>query len=166
MAAPKFLTQLLGVITEKFAAVVSTPDAVVATNASGKIDLSFMPTGIGPDTAQVLASEALADGDLVNIWNNAGVANVRKATAAVAGKEANGFVLAGYLAAAMATVYREGEDGHVTALAPGSVQFLSVTPGLSTDVPPSGSGQVVQRVGVASSAVNLLFGPNDPIVLA
>jgi hypothetical protein len=165
MAAPKFLRQVLGILTEAYAAVVSTPDSIVATGPDGKIDQSFMPTGVGPDTVQVIASEALADGDLVNIWSNGGVANVRKATAAVPGKEANGFVLAGYLASATATVYREGENSHVTALVPGSVQFLSATAGLSTNVAPSGAGQVVQRIGVASGATNLLFNPNDPISL-
>ncbi|MFN0027720.1 MAG: hypothetical protein ACKV2O_11175, partial [Acidimicrobiales bacterium] len=62
------------------------------------------------------------------------------------------------------TVYFEGSDTGVTGLTPG-VQFLSTTPGLATATAPSGAGQVVQRVGFATSATALNFQSNDPIVL-
>ena len=50
-------------------------------------------SGGGADTGTVTTSEALAAGDLVNIWNSSG-AKARKADATTAGKEAHGFVLA------------------------------------------------------------------------
>ena len=111
MAAKKYLKQSAGVIAEEAGITTSTgaPDdgKLVALDATGKIDLSMMPTGIGPDTATVQASEALAAGDVVNIWNNAGAFRVRKADATVAGKEAHGFVLASVLLGANALVYFE-----------------------------------------------------------
>jgi hypothetical protein len=134
-----------------------------ALGATGKLDTSFMPTGIGADTAVITASEALAAGDLINIWNSTG-AKVRKADASTAGKEAHGFVLASVESAAAATVYFEGTNDQVTGLTPGN-QFLSATPGLCTTTAPSGSGNVVQRVGFATSATAMNFQSQIPIVL-
>lgn len=37
-------------------------------DGSGKLDNSFMPVGIGADTAAIATSETLAAGDFVNIW--------------------------------------------------------------------------------------------------
>ena len=136
-----------------------------ALDAAGKLDNSFMPTGIGADTSSIVSSENLAAGDLVNIWNNTGTANVRKADATVAGKEAHGFVLAAVTSPAAATVYFEGSNTGVTGLTPGP-QFLSATAGLCTATAPSASGNVVQRVGFATSATNMNFQSQTPVVLA
>ena len=135
-------------------------------DGTGKLDTSFMPVGIGADTASIVASEILAAGDLVNVWNNASVANVRKADASTAGKEAHGFVLAGFASAASATVYFEGTNTQVTGLTPG-VQFLSsAIPGKTLTTIPAGAGKVVQRVGFATSATTLNFSGGVPVVLA
>lgn len=138
----------------------------VLLDTAGRLDASMMPVGIGADTASVVASEALAAGDLVNVYNNAGVANVRKADANAAGKEAHGFVLAAVSASASATVYFEGSDTQMTGMTPG-VQFLSATtPGKTAATAPTGAGKVVQRVGFATSATSLNFDAGDAIVLA
>lgn len=135
-------------------------------DAAGKIDQTMMPAGIGADTAVVLTSEILVAGDLVNIYNNASVANVRKADASTAGKESHGFVLAGFGAAVSATVYFEGQNAQLTGMTPG-VQFLSATtPGKTVATAPTGAGKVVQRVGFATSATSMNFDASDPIVLA
>lgn len=166
MAAPKYLKNVNGVLTEQAASEISAVEAVVATGADGKIDISFMPTGIGADTVQITASEALSGGDLVNIYNNAGTASVRKADGSTTGKVAHGFVLAAVASAATATVYLAGLNTAVTGLTPGP-QFLSdTTPGGSTDTAPTTAGHTVQSVGVAVSATALQFAPSDPITLA
>ena len=135
-------------------------------DAAGKWDITMMPTGIGADTATILTSEVLVAGDLVNIYNNGGTANVRKADASVSGKEAHGFVLAGFGAAVSATVYFEGQNTQLTGMTPG-VQFLSgTTPGKTVDTAPTGTGEVVQRVGLATSATSMNFESSNPIVLA
>ena len=96
--AQKFLRMLAGVIAELEALVTSAGagDAgkIPALDATGKLDNSLMPVGIGADSKILPASENLAAGDLVNVWNDSGTAKARKADATVAGKEANGFVLA------------------------------------------------------------------------
>lgn len=137
-----------------------------ALDASGRWDVSMMPVGIGADTASIVASEILAAGDLVNIWNDGGIAKVRKADGSTAGKEANGFVLTGVAALASATVYFEGTNTQCTGLTPG-VQFLSGTiAGKSLPTAATGTGKIVQRVGFAISATAMNFDQNDPILLA
>lgn len=139
---------------------------LVARDAAGRIDITDLPVGIGADTAVVNASEALTAGDLVNIWNNAGAAAVRKADGSAVGKEAMGFVLASVASAAPATVYFEGTNTQLTGLLAGK-QFLSVsTPGKTQATAPSGSAQVVQIVGFAVSATAMNFQASSPIVLA
>ena len=146
------------------ATVSSSPNKLVMTGGDGKIDVSVLPTGVGADTAVINASEALAAGDLVNIWNDSGTANVRKADASTAGKEAHGFVLAAVASGQPATVYFEGTNTQMTGLTPGR-QYLSTTPGKTSATAPTGSGQVVQVVGFAVSATAMNFQSNPPIVL-
>jgi len=165
----KYLTNASGTITEVAALATSAgagdSGKLPQLDGSGRLDNSFMPTGIGADTAAITASEALAAGDLVNIWNSTG-AKVRKADASVAGKEAHGYVIAAVSSSATATCYFEGSNGQVTGLTPG-VQYLSAaTPGAATGTAPSGSGNVVQRVGFATAATSLNFQSEVPIVLA
>lgn len=138
---------------------------LVALDASGRIDSSTLPVGVGADVNSVVASEALAAGAFVNIWSNAGVFNVRNADATVAGKEAHGFVLSSFASAAVATVYFIGSNTALSGKTPG-VQFLSTTAGTVSSIAPSGSGNVVQRVGLAVAATVVNFNPCDPIVLA
>lgn len=164
----KFLTNNAGTITE--ASTVSTSagagDAtkIPALDSNGRLDNTFMPAGIGADTQVITASEALAAGDLVNVWNSAGSFRVRKADATASGKEAHGFVLSSVLSSGAATVYFEGSNNQLSSLLAG-VYYLATTAGTVTQTVPSGSGNVVQRVGFASSATVLNFQSEVPIVL-
>lgn len=168
MAGNKYLRNNAGVITEEASVQASAGagDAakIVALDASGKIDTTMMPVGIGADTATITASEALAAGDFVNVWNSTG-AKVRKADATTSGKEAHGFVLSAVASGAAATVYFEGTNTSVTGRTPGP-QFLATTAGTATSTAPSGAGNVVQRIGVATSTTAINFEANQPIVLA
>ncbi|MCA1842374.1 MAG: hypothetical protein LC792_04140 [Actinobacteria bacterium] len=169
MAANKYLANSVGVITEVVASQVSAgagdANKIAALDSTGHLDNSLLPTGIGADTALITASEALAAGDLVNVWNSTG-AKVRKADASVSGKEAHGFVLAAVSNAGTATVYFEGTNTQVSGQTPGVVYLSATTPGAAVAAAPSGSGQVVQRVGYATSATAINFQSHTPIVLA
>jgi hypothetical protein len=134
-------------------------------DAGGRLDASFMPTGIGADTKVIQASENLAAGDFVNVHNVTGSARVRKADASTTGKEAHGFVKAVVTSGQNATVFFEGANDQVTGQTPGVV-YLSTTPGLATTTPPSASGNVVQRIGFAVAAAEINFQSQVPIVLA
>ena len=138
---------------------------VVALDDAGRIDVTMMPAGFGDDAVIVVTSEALAAGDVVNIWNDSGTPKARKADATTAGKEAHGFVLASVGSGGNATVYFEGQNTSVTGLTAGPL-FLATTAGGVTSTAPSASGNVVQRVGFATSSTAFNFQSNDPVVLA
>lgn len=169
MAGNKYIKNNLGVLTEESAIQTSTGAAdagkIPALNAAGKFDESLMPPGIGADTAAIVASENIAAGDLVNIWNDAGTPKIRKADATTAGKQAHGFVAAAVTAPAAGSVYFEGSNDNVTGMTAGNV-FLSTTAGLATGTPPSAAGNVVQPVGVATSATSINFEAGRLLVLA
>jgi hypothetical protein len=169
MAGDKFLYINAGTITEKVSnqASAGAGDAgkVVALDSTGRIDNTMMPVGIGADTATITASEALAAGDFVNVWNSTG-AKVRKADASTSGKEAHGFVLAAVSSSASATVYFEGTNTQVTGATAGVVYLSASTPGASTATAPSSTGQVVQRIGFATGTTAINFQSMPPIVLA
>jgi len=167
----KYLALLAGAMKEVVGLVTSAgaadADKIVQTGSNGRLDTSVMPTGLGADTEQMPASEALAAGDLVHTWPNAGVTNARKADASATGKRARGFVLSAVASGATATVYFEGRNDQLTGLTPGSDLYLSpTTPGRPTAIVPTGTGQVVQPIGVAISATTMNFEPAEPIVLA
>ncbi len=169
MAAKKFLRFVNNIITEVFgvqsSAGAGNAGDIVALDDTGRIDSSMMPVGIGADTAVIAASESLAAGNWINVWNDTGTAKVRKADATTAGKEANGFVLAAVTSGNPATVYFEGTNTQVTGQTPGPV-YLQTTAGAGGTTIPSASGNVVQQVGVAVSATAVNFERNAPVVLA
>jgi hypothetical protein len=135
-------------------------------DAGGRLATAMMPTGIAADTAAVVASEALAAGDYVNVWNDGGTPKVRKADGSTTGKEAHGFVIAGFASAATATVYFEGSNNQVTGQTAGNVYLSAATAGLGTTTAPSTAGQVVQRLGFATSATNVNFDAGPAVTLA
>jgi len=97
MAAKKYLQLGTAGIEEK-AATDSSAGAgnsgdLVALDAAGKIAVNMLPTGVGPSTKSMLASESMTAPCLVNIWDDAGAFKIRYADAST-NKPANGFLLA------------------------------------------------------------------------
>lgn len=171
MPAKKYLNQASGRLTQVTSVVTSagaTNDGdIVALDPSGKLDVSVMPVGVGQNTVSVVASEALATNNIVNIHNVSGVANVRKADATTVGKEAVGFVKSSVASAATATVFTSGNIiTGLSGLTPGARQYLSLTAGNISETPPSASGNVVMCLGSAISATSMIFEPEEPITLA
>ena len=168
MAAKKFLRLVNGVLTEilgvQTSAGAGNAGDLVSLDDTGRINNSMMPVGIGADTSTITASETLAAGDWVNVWNNSG-AKVRKADATTAGKEAHGFVMSAVTSGNPATVYFEGTNTQVTGQTPGPV-YLQTTAGAGGTTIPSASGNVVQQIGVAVSATAVNFERGTPVTLA
>lgn len=168
--AQKFIRLNGGQLAELEAQVTSSGagDAgkIVALDSAGKLDPSVMPVGIGADTSTITASENLAAGDLVNVWNDSGTAKVRKADASN-GRRASGFVLSSVTSGNPATVYFEGTITGLSSLTIGSVYYLSAsTAGGITETAPTTATHIVQEVGVATSATTLSFEPQRPVTLA
>jgi hypothetical protein len=161
MSTNKFLGLVNGVRTWFTAITTSTgvSDAgkILATDANGKIDSSFMPAGIGAASEVMVASEALTAGDFVNIWLDTGTRKARKADASN-GRAANGFVTTNVALNANATVILQGANSNLTGLTIGSRYFLSATtPGGSTLTAPTTISHIIQELGIAVSATSINF---------
>lgn len=165
----RFLTLVNGVKHWITALAVSTGVAdankIVMTSSTGRIDGSLMPVGIGAETQVMVASEALIAGDFVNIFNNGGVPNARKADNSN-GRSANGFVLESVANAANATIYLSGLNNARTGMIPGTVYFLGTSGGVSTSPPPSTSiGAIIQQLGVSANTTTIQFDYDAPITI-
>ena len=172
MAAKKYLQldPTTSIQTEKAATVVSSGSGndgdIVALDSNGKLDISVLPTGVGPQTKTISASEALTGPSLVNVWNSTGQkVRLADASTANAGKIAHGFVLASVASGANATVYFEGEISGLSGLTPGTTYYLG-TSGAPTATPTTTAGQSLQRIGVATSATTIDFEAGEPIIRA
>jgi len=126
---------------------------IVRTDGTGRLDSSLLPVGIGADTLSIEASETLAAGDFVNIFDDTGTAKVRKADA-TNGRDANGFVLSGVTSGNNIDVYFEGTNTQLSGMTIGARQYLGAT-GSVTETPNTTSGQIHQYLGKASSATEL-----------
>lgn len=156
MAGETFIKESNGTLQEVVATQTGgagSENKIPSLDANGLIDVTMMPVGIGADTASIVASENLAAGDFVSIWDDAGTIKVRKAIADGTGKTADGFVLDSVLTAANALVYFEGRNTQKSGLTGGAIYYLSASvAGDITATAPSGSGNEVQRIGRAYSA--------------
>ena len=129
-----------------------------ADSGTGDVEVSATGGVVGTDFD---ASENLGAGDLVNIWDDEGTPKARLADAGT-NKPADGYVLADVDSGDPATVYSEGMNNQVSGLVGGVTQWLSSTvPGGVQDTPPTGSGELIQRVGKAFSATALNFQKGD-----
>ncbi len=168
--AQKPIQLVNGKLTQVEATVVSTGagDAgeVVALDSSGKLDVSVLPTGVGPNVKVILASEAIGAGKYINIYNNTGTPNVRLADNSN-GREAHGFVKDAVASAANATVYFEGTNDDLSALTPGARQYLGTAGGVTATPPTFAGGATIhQLVGSAISATEIDTDIDDCVVLA
>lgn len=119
---------------------------------------------LAPDkmiAAQVLASEALAAGDLVNLYSSDGAFLVRRASSSL-GYEAHGFAWAPCAQNVYAYVHHTGY-ALTTGLSPGSAWLGDA--GKVSARPPSSVGALVQKVGSAPSANVLNFAPTTPVLI-
>lgn len=171
MANSTYLDVVNGVPTQKTAlgtsVGVASAGEIPRLDAAGKLDGTMMPTGIGAEVKSLVTAEDVSAGDLVQVFDDAGTAKVRKADATAANKFVTcGFVLQGYVAPAPAAVYFEGIITGLAGLTAGTTVYLGTTAGSVNATPPTGAGDMVQRVGVAVSDTEVTFEPAQPITLA
>lgn len=168
MATDKFLSiDTDGNMVEESALQTSSGSGdsgkVIQTNDSGVVDETMLPTYEGID---LTASEALDAGDLINVWDDAGTAKMRKADAS-GGKPAHGYVLNSVSSTSTGTAYGEGKLTGLSGLTPGASQFLSdSTAGTVTESPVTTSGNLLQKVGEAVSTTTVAFERREAITRA
>jgi hypothetical protein len=170
MAAKKYLGLIAGKITQVVATIVSAGAGndgdLVALDSSGKLDVSVLPTGVGPNVKVILASENIGAGKYVNIYDDAGTTKVRLADNSNS-RETHGFLLDAVTSGNNATVYFEGTNNDLSGLTSGARQFLGTAGGV-TATPPTlaGGAQISQLVGTAISTTEIDTDIDDLIVLA
>lgn len=164
MAGDKYFFDNGGFQKEKAAVQTTTgvSDAgkIIALDSAGLLPVTMLPVGVGVETVSVVTSENLAAGAMVNLYSNSGTYTARNADATTNAKSADGFVLAAVTSPAVAIIYlipSSGRNTAVTGLTIGSVYWLSTTPGAVTLTAPSASGNIVQRLGKATSATELFI---------
>jgi hypothetical protein len=137
---------------------------LVQLGSDGKIDASALPNGIGADATSYVASEAIAAGAFVNITSDG---KMRNASATAVGMKAIGYVNQAVASGASGTVNYDDTNTALTGLTPGITYFLSAsTPGGVTNVPVTASGQILQKLGVATSATSIHANIQEPIIRA
>lgn len=162
-ATAKRLKEVVGLVTS---AGAGDAGKIPQLDSGGKLDVTLLPSGIGAATFTAVASEALAAGDFVNIYDNAGTINCRKADASN-GRRADGHVLAAVASSATATIYYGDVNNQRTGLTVGVDYFLSHSVAGGVVVTPSTTaGHLVQRVGKARSATELVVELGEPVELA
>lgn len=172
MTTNKFLTIATNGIKRLVTAIntsngVTDANKIVATDATGKIASTLLPAGVGGEaTANLLASEAIAAGDFVNIFDNAGVATIRKADASN-NRPANGFCLSAIANAATGVVNLRGENNACTGIVSGINYFLSSTnAGKPTGIAPSANGNIVQTLGYGLRTTSVIFEFDEPFEIS
>lgn len=162
MAADKYVEMSTSGLAEKQAkdssAGAGDAGKLVALNSSGNIDITMMPPGVAAEVMSIVASEALAANDLVNVYDNSGTPNCRKADASNA-RPAHGYVTSSVSSSATATIYTDGIIPG-SGLTIGARYWLSGTAGTSTTTIPTTATHIAQSVGFAKSATELVFTPN------
>jgi hypothetical protein len=136
---------------------------LIITDATGKLDSSFMPTGAYMPVQTITATETLAAGDFVNVYNSTGE-KCRLADATDASKPAHGFVLAAVDANDPAEVYLfNGINNVLSGLTPGARYYLCDSPAVGYTATPIAetTGYIHQYLGIAISTTELLFQYNE-----
>lgn len=172
-ATQGFLARVAGVSKQLFGVAVSAGAAdggkIAALGPDGRFDQSMMPTGIGADTTQAPATEALGAGTFVNFHAAAGVLSVRLADNSN-GRQADGYVKDAVAISATATVYPlDSANAGMTGLTPGSRYWLGTAGGViavpldETDT--ANANKISQCLGVAKSATELVTDDQGYVVL-
>lgn len=171
--AQGFLARVAGKTKQLFAIVVSAGVAdagkIPGLDATGRLDTSVLPVGIGADTVQAVASEALGAGKFVNYHDDVGVFSARLADNSN-GRQADGFVIEAAALAAPATVYPlDGTNAELTGLTIAARYWLG-TAGAVTVTPldetaAGNANKISQYLGVAKSATELVTDDDGYVVL-
>ena len=164
----KYLKLVNGESSEAKSVSISTgasdADKLISTDTDGKINISLIPSGLGADNKSIIASEGLGNGDKINLWSDTGVLKMRKADAAT-NKRADGFILASVTTGAAGLCFFSGINNQLTGLTIGADYYLSdsVPGGITATPVTAADNKILQKVGRALSATELLFEPG-PVV--
>jgi len=170
MAAKKFLRNIAGKVSEVVGIITSAGAGndgdLIVLDAGGKLDITLFPAGMGENSLSVATTENLAVGDFVNMHDSTGI-KLRKADAGSNNFEAHGWVESASTSPAANTIFFFGTNSVLSGLSVGVQYYLdAATAGLITSTAPSGSNEMVQRIGISHSATELVVLLGQPIILS
>lgn len=138
---------------------------IIQLDSAGKIDVTVLPTGVGPAAFSATAGEALAARDFVYV---SATGTILKADGTDPVKKAVGFVTGAVSNAAVGTVFYGDVVSGFTGLTPGASYFLSHTTTGAVVLAASlttTAGRIVQLLGTAKSATELIVEIQIPTIL-
>lgn len=145
-------TKNLAVALDSAAGTISRPKGDWNTVGSGALRLQNLTR------FYCLFSETVAAGHLINIYNNAGVPNARKAGGvSLAQGLALGFVQEPVTAGQYGEIFLGGVNPYIAGLTPGALYYTStITAGLLSA---SAGSPYIQSIGFALDSSHLWFAP-------
>lgn len=173
MAAQGFLAIVAGKVKQVFgiqsSAGAGDAGKLIAADSGGKLDSSFLPSGVGANQVVAPTSENLSAGDFVNLFDDSGTLTARLADNSN-GREAWGFVEAAVTSPANATVKRlNSVNSNRTGLTEGADYWLGTAGGvISTALDATDSGnanKTSQYLGKARSTTELVTVEQVPVTL-
>lgn len=171
MAVQGFLARVAGKTKQIIATVTSTGAAdagkIIALDSGGKLDMSLLPGGIGVNVVTALATELIAPGKFVELYDDTGVLKMRLADNSN-GRAAWGYVKESVSASASGSVYRLNTvNANMSGLTPGGDYWLGSAGGvISTPLSPETDvGKLDQYLGRALSATELVTVEYEPVTL-
>jgi hypothetical protein len=108
-------------------------------------------------SAWIVATEAIAAKDFVNLYDAAGALRVRKADASNPAKAAHGYVSAAVAIGNQGRVEFSGINTAAVLATAAQVWLSDAVPGAFTDVPPATPGHILQPLGPALLGVGIPF---------
>jgi hypothetical protein len=139
---------------------------IIDGGAGGPITISAAG-GSGADTITATASEDIAIGQFVAVFDSSGTPKCRVAKSSSGqGFQADGFCKAAFASGATATIYLPGSVNVAggTGLTAGDV-WLG-TGGYATNTAPTTAGYISQQIGVAEDATKVAFEPQPDVLIA
>ncbi len=138
---------------------------IPALSANGLLDVSLITKDVlSNNIKMIVASEALTAGRYVNIFSNAGTANVRLADA-TNDRPAHGFVRKAFGSGETAMVYMEGGNDLLSGLIPGGRMYLGSNGQATATVPTKANSAIYQFLGTAIGTGEIDTDIEDVVVL-
>ena len=168
-----FLARVAGKTKQIFAIATSAGVAdagkIPALDTAGRLHASMMPLGIGAQSVQAKASEAIGAGKFVNFFDDGGVFSMRLADNSN-GRQADGYVNETVASAATGAAYPlDGTNANMTGLTIGVRYWLGTAGGVTntpldeSDV--ANANKISQYLGVAKSTTELVTDDQGYVVL-
>lgn len=143
---------------------VADANKIVSLNAFGYLDPSMIQ---GESVESFVAFEAIAAGDLVNVFDDGGTAKVRKATNTGEATRAHGFAPSSILITATGDIYMwSATIAGLSGLTVGGRYVLGTAGGvLIASSSPTADSTIVQQVGVAKTTTVFEFNADMTVII-